>query len=89
MTTRSIPFEALTLTLPDSEPVRARRRFAAIVRALATLAQSPFARVSAPAQAPRREPEFAGPLRRPNRLRRLLGRIPRPGKSRQHTRRPV
>ena len=60
MTTRSIPFEALTLTLPDSEPVRARRRFAAIVRALATLAQSPFARASAPAQAPRREPEFAG-----------------------------
>jgi hypothetical protein len=87
MTTRSFTLEALTLTLPDSEPVRARRRFAAIVRALATLAHSPFVRAAAPA--PRREPEFAGPLRRPNRLRRLLGRIPRPGKSRQHTRRPV
>lgn len=87
MTSRSITFEAPTLTLPDTEPVRARRRFAAIVRALATLARSPFVPAFAPA--PRRELEFAGPLRRPNRLRRLLGRIPRPGKSRQHTRRPV
>jgi hypothetical protein len=85
MTTRSITLDAPTLTLPDTEPVLARRRFAAIVRALATLARGSFV----PAPAPSRELEFTGPLRRPNRWRRLLGRIPHPGKSRQHTRRPV
>ena len=86
MSTRTGTIDAFTLNLPDGEPVRAHRRFAAIVRTLAALTMK--RPVAPPALAPGAA-ELAGPMRHPNRIRRLLGRIPRPGKSRQHARRPL
>jgi len=68
----------------DHDPHRARLRFGAIVRALASLQ----AGAGAPRPAPRPlEDEEGQPTRRLNRIRRLLGRLPRPGKSRDHIRR--
>jgi hypothetical protein len=68
----------------DHDPLRARLRFGAIVRALATLQAG--ARPPRPAPRPL-EDEDAQPTRRLNRIRRLLGRLPKPGKSRNHIRR--
>jgi hypothetical protein len=86
MSSHTDTIDVFTLRLPDSEPVRAHRRFAAIVRALAGLTMK---RPAAPPAVAPAAAELAGPMRRPNRIRRLLGRIPRPGKSRQHARRPL
>lgn len=70
--------------IADHDPHRARLRFGAIVRALATLPAGE--RPPLPASRPL-EDEDALPTRRMNRIRRLLGRLPRPGKSRHHVRR--
>lgn len=70
--------------IADHDPHRARLRFGAIVRALASLPAG--ARPPQPTPLPV-EDEAALPTRRMNRIRRLLGRLPRPGKSRHHVRR--
>jgi len=77
-------FDLLSGLVADHDPHRARQRFGAIVRALATLQ----AGAHPPRPAPRPlEDEDEQPTRRPNRIRRLLGRLPKPGKSRNHIRR--
>jgi hypothetical protein len=70
--------------IADHDPHRARLRFGAIVRSLASLPPGAHAPQSAPRPL---EDEDALPTRRMNRIRRLLGRLPRPGKSRHHVRR--
>lgn len=79
---------ALTATLDlastdlhEHESRAARRRFGAIVRALRRL------RPAAPALQEALDLEEVQPTRRVNRMRKLLGKLPRPGKSRSHARR--
>lgn len=83
MNTRSTAFDVVSDTASDHEPRIARLRFGAIVRTLAQLRRH---RALPPAGAPL-EAEEALPTRRFNRVRRLLGRLPHPGKSRSHARR--
>ena len=75
-------FDVLSNDLQDQESHHGRSRFGAVVQSLVSL--------SAPSRAPRIEAaEFdeALPMRRVNRARRLLGKLPKPGKSRNHARR--
>jgi hypothetical protein len=84
MNQHTTTFDFLSGFVADHDPHRARQRFGAIVRALATLQ----AGARPPRQAPRPlEDEDEQPTRRLNRIRRLLGKLPRPGKSRDHIRR--
>ena len=84
MNQHTTTFDFLSGFVADHDPHRARQRFGAIVRALATLQAG--ARPPRPAPRPLEE-EDGQPTRRLNRIRRLLGRLPRPGKSRDHIRR--
>jgi hypothetical protein len=83
MNTRSTALDVPPDVASDHEPHTARLRFGAIVR---TLAQShpDRTRVAAGAAA---VADDVLPTRRLNRMRRLLGRLPHPGKSRSHARR--
>ena len=83
MNTRSTALDVLSDTDFHNEPHTARLRFGAIVR---TLAQLRRARVPLPADAAAGAEDVL-PTRRLNRMRRLLGRLPHPGKSRSHARR--
>lgn len=72
---------APSLSVDDNPARGARRRFGAIVSTLAVLAAPARRRPMALAD------EFDdAPMRRANRVRRLLGRLPVPGKSRSYTR---
>ena len=89
MSTRSTA--VLALPMPRSElgeGQRARQRFAAIVRALASLAAAPLPATAPAEPAASEHPDM--PTRRLNRLRRMFGRLRRRpvqgGKSRRHTR---
>ena len=84
MNQHTTTFDSLSGFVADHDPHRARQRFGAIVRALATLQAG--ARPPRPAPRPL-EDEAEQPTRRLNRIRRLLGRLPKPGKSRDHIRR--
>jgi hypothetical protein len=84
MNQHTTTFDFLSGFVADHDPHRARQRFGAIVRALATLQAG--ARPPRPAPRPL-EDEDEQPTRRLNRIRRLLGKLPRPGKSRDHIRR--
>jgi hypothetical protein len=83
MNTRSTALDVLSDATFDHEPHTARRRFGAIVR---TLAQLRRARAPLPANAAA-DADDVLPTRRLNRIRRMLGRLPHPGKSRSHARR--
>ena len=83
MNTRSTALDVLSDAANDHEPHTARRRFGAIVRTLAQLRPD---RAPLPASAPSVADDVL-PTRRLNRMRRLLGRLPHPGKSRSHARR--
>jgi hypothetical protein len=83
MNTRSTALDVLPDATFDHEPHTARRRFGAIVRALVQLRRD---RVPLPGSAAA-DAEDVLPTRRLNRMRRLLGRLPHPGKSRSHARR--
>jgi hypothetical protein len=76
MTTRTAVLTGPAFPTHDESKV-ARRRFGAIVSALTGL--SPLRAADAPEEA-------LAPTRRVNRIRRLLGKLPVAGKSRQHTR---
>jgi hypothetical protein len=78
MQTRTGTFDVLADDSSDPEPHFARLRFGAIVR---TLSQAP---ATAPLPG---EPDDWQPTRRLNRTRKLLGKLPLPGKSRRHARR--
>ena len=79
MSTTTGPLDIGSTGLQEQESThRPRSRFAAIVRAL----DRSSVRSAAPL-----EFEDALPTRRINRTRRLLGSLPKPGKSRQHARR--
>jgi hypothetical protein len=82
MNTRSTALDVLSDATFDHEPHTARRRFGAIVRTLAQLRRN---RVPLAADAVA-DAEDLLPTRRLNRMRRLLGRLPHPGKSRRHAR---
>jgi hypothetical protein len=75
--------DVLTDTTSEHEPHAARIRFDAIVRTLAQLRPA-RARLLAGVM-PVADDEL--PTRRLNRMLRLLGRLPHPGKSRSHVRR--
>jgi hypothetical protein len=70
-----------SVDLQEQESRAARRRFGAIVRTLRRL------RPPAPAARETLDLDQAQPTRRLNRMRKLLGKLPRPGKSRGHARR--
>jgi hypothetical protein len=79
---------ALALTLArastdiqEHDSRAARRRFGTIVGTLRRL------RPAAPALQEALDLEEVQPTRRVNRMRKLLGKLPRPGKSRSHARR--
>jgi hypothetical protein len=78
MQTTTGTFDLLAEDASDPEPRTTRLRFGAIVR---SLAQLPAARP------PLAEPEEWQPTRRINRTRKLLGKLPKLGKSRHHARR--
>lgn len=83
MNTRSAALDVLSDVTSDHEPHTARLRFGAIVRTLEQARGDSAPRLStSPTLA-----DEALPTRRPNRMRRLLGRLPHPGKSRSHVRR--
>lgn len=67
----------------DHEPHGARRRFGAMVRTLAQLSDA----APAPHGAGVADFEDVLTTRRFNRVRKLLGKLPQPGKSRSHARR--
>ena len=83
MNSRSSALDVLSDATSDHEPHTARRRFGAIVRTLAQLRPDRALRSASAASVT----DEVLPLRRPNRMRRLLGRLPHPGKSRSHARR--
>lgn len=83
MKTDSNLLDVLSDTASEHEPHTARVRFGALVR---TLAQLRPERARLPAgDTPVADDVL--PTRRLNRTRRLLGRLPHPGKSRSHVRR--
>jgi hypothetical protein len=79
MTTRTAVLTGPALRPADDDRQQARRRFGAIVSALTALA---------PLRAPEPPDDALARTRRINRIRRLLGKLPVGGKSRQHTRPP-
>jgi hypothetical protein len=85
MNTRSLALDVLPDAASDHEPHSGRLRFGAIVRTLAQLRRHDPRPPAGALQLP--EEDAALPTRRLNRVRRLLGRLPRPGKSRNHVRR--
>ena len=83
MKTRSNLLDVLSDATSEHEPHTARVRFGAIVRTLAQLRMARARRLVAVTAVA----DDALPTRRLNRTRRLLGRLPHPGKSRSHVRR--
>ena len=83
MDTKTGTFDILSIALQEQDPQCARLRFGAVVR---TLGRIGAARAGSQQVVPM-ELDDALPTRRINRMRRLLGKLPKPGKSRNYTRR--